>query len=90
MRWASDLEYAIDAVEYIISGHCTDTQMDYIPEIKAVLSAAKKQIPKKLRETTSTKRCPSCNKQVSNKGNIHRNYRFCRWCGQALDWSETT
>lgn len=41
-----------------------------------------------VRITTSTKRCPSCNKQVSGRGNIHRNYRFCRWCGQALDWTE--
>ena len=90
MRWASDLEYAIDTVKYIISGHCPDTQMDYIPEIEAVLSAAEKQIPKKLRETVSTKRCPSCNKQVSGKGNIHPNYRYCRWCGQALDWEDAT
>lgn len=48
----------------------------------------KRETPMPVRITTSTKRCPSCNKQVSGRGNIHRNYRFCRWCGQALDWTE--
>lgn len=48
----------------------------------------RRETPMQVRVTTSTKRCPSCNKQVSGIGNIHRNYRYCRWCGQALDWTE--
>ena len=47
-----------------------------------------RETPMQVRTTTSTKRCPSCNKQLSGIGNIHRNYQFCRWCGQALDWTE--
>ena len=54
----------------------------------AIEELLKRETPMKLRTTTSTKRCPSCNKQVSGIGNIHANYLFCRWCGQALDWSE--
>lgn len=54
----------------------------------AIEELLKRETPMKLRTTTSTKRCPSCNKQVSGIGNIHANYQFCRWCGQALDWSE--
>lgn len=48
----------------------------------------RRETPMKVRVTTSTKQCPSCYKQVSGRGNIHPNYRYCRWCGQALDWSE--
>lgn len=48
----------------------------------------RRETPMPVRVTTSTKRCPSCNKQLSGRGNIHPNYRYCRWCGQALDWSD--
>jgi len=54
----------------------------------AIEELSKRETPIRVRITTSTKRCPSCNKQVSGRGNIHSNYRFCRWCGQALDWPE--
>ena len=48
----------------------------------------KRDIPARVTVTTSTKRCPSCKKQVSGRGNIHPNFRYCRWCGKALDWTE--
>ena len=54
----------------------------------AIEELSKRETPIRVRITTSTKRCPSCNKQLSGRGNIHSNYRFCRWCGQALDWTE--
>ena len=54
----------------------------------AIEKLTRRETPMRLRITTSTKRCPSCNKQVSGIGNIHGNYRYCRWCGQAIDWSE--
>lgn len=54
----------------------------------AIEELSKRETPMPVRITTSTKRCPSCNKQVSGRGNIHGNYRYCRWCGQALDWTE--
>ena len=54
----------------------------------AIEELSRRETPMRLRITTSTKRCPSCNKQVSGIGNIHGNYRYCRWCGQAIDWSE--
>lgn len=54
----------------------------------AIEELSRRETPMRVRITTSTKRCPSCNKQLSGIGNIHRNYRFCRWCGQALDWTE--
>ena len=56
--------------------------------IERANAALRKQIPQKLIVTTSTKRCPSCNKQLTNKGCIHSKYNYCKWCGQALDWGE--
>ena len=55
----------------------------------AIEKLSRRETPMRLRITTSTKRCPSCNKQVSGIGNIHGNYRYCRWCGQAIDWSDS-
>lgn len=42
--------------------------------------------PKKLVSTRHTRRCPSCNRQMSDINNAHPNMKFCPNCGQALDW----
>lgn len=63
-------------------------QDDLEEATNAIEELSRRETPMRLRITTSTKRCPSCNKQVSGRGNIHGNYRYCRWCGQAIDWSE--
>lgn len=41
----------------------------------------KKQIPKKPRKTRSEIVCPTCNTLVGSSP-------YCRYCGQALDWSD--
>ena len=71
-------------------GNCGDCKIDAELEqaADAIEELCKRETPIRVRITTSTKRCPSCNKQVGGRGNIHGNYRFCRWCGQALDWTE--
>lgn len=54
----------------------------------AIEELSRRETPIRVRLTTSTTRCPSCNKQLTGRGNIHR---FCRrnyWCGQAIDWSD--
>jgi hypothetical protein len=53
------------------------------------IKALEKQIPKKVIITTSTVRCSNCNKQLTNKGSLHSGYKFCKWCGQAIDWSDS-
>lgn len=52
--------------------------------------ALEKQIPKKpiylsrrYWETVSSGRCPNCKAQVNSM-----TYRYCKHCGQALDWSD--
>lgn len=44
--------------------------------------------PKKLVATRHTRRCPSCNRQMSDINNAHPNMKFCPNCGQALDWQD--
>lgn len=50
------------------------------------IKALEKQIPKKLKITQSTKRCASCNRQISGIGNIHSKRHYCVNCGQKIDW----
>ena len=58
--------------------------------LQMALSALEKQIPKKVRITTSTKRCATCGRQLSGIGNIHPERRYCQRCGQAIDWEDET
>lgn len=50
------------------------------------VEALKKQIPMKVRVTTSTKRCSVCNRQLSGKGNLHPERKYCVKCGQKICW----
>ena len=52
------------------------------------ISALEKQIPKKVRITTSTKMCSVCGRQLSGIGNIHPERNYCQRCGQAIDWRD--
>lgn len=54
--------------------------------VEMAISALEKQIPKKVRVTTSTKRCSVCGRQLSGIGNIHPERNYCQKCGQAIDW----
>lgn len=50
------------------------------------VESMKKQIPRRVRITTSTKRCGNCGRQLSGIGNIHPERNYCVKCGQAIDW----
>ena len=52
------------------------------------LELLKEQEPKLVRYTASTVRCPNCNKQITTKGCIHRDIKYCWKCGQAVKWDE--
>lgn len=69
---------------------CDSTGFSDERDIKAVemaIEALEKQIPMKVRITTSTKRCGRCNRQLSGIGNMHPKRMYCTGCGQAIDWS---
>jgi hypothetical protein len=56
--------------------------------VQISIEAMRKQIPMKVRITTSTKRCGNCGRQLSGIGNIHPERNYCVKCGQAIDWEE--
>ena len=65
------------------------TAVDVDPwAVEIAVEAMEKQIPKKVRITTSTKRCSVCGRQLSGIGNIHPERNYCQRCGQAIDWDE--
>lgn len=72
---------------YVHFAPCGDeTKQD--EAISIALKAIAKQIPKKVRITTSTKRCSVCGRQLSGIGNIHPERNYCQKCGQAIIWEE--
>ena len=72
---------------YVHFAPCGDeTKQD--EAVNVALKAIEKQIPKKVRITTSTKRCSVCGRQLSGIGNIHPERNYCQRCGQAIDWKE--
>lgn len=54
--------------------------------LEQVVSALKAQEPMLVKYTTSTIRCPKCNKQITSRGSIHNEIKFCWKCGQAVKW----
>ena len=77
----------IDRIECAIRHIQTATDVDPWAADIAV-EAMRKQIPQKVRITTSTKRCGNCGRQLSGIGNIHPERNYCVKCGQAIDWEE--
>ena len=54
----------------------------YITEaLNMAINALEKQIPKKPVKTRSEIVCPTCNTLVGSSP-------YCRYCGQAIDWSD--
>ena len=77
----------IDRIKNAIRHIQTATDVDpWAGEI--AVDAMRKQIPMKIRITTSTKRCGNCGRQLSGIGNIHPERNYCVECGQAIDWEE--
>ena len=90
---------AIDNLKYMISGDCTDTQVDFVDEIDMAIEALEKQIPKKPTKLTHKilidagwiYACPNCEAACGeNKYHpeVTDDEMYCPSCGQAIDWSE--
>ena len=54
--------------------------------MELAVGALEKEIPMRVKITTSTKRCGRCGRQLSGIGNLHPTRLFCVKCGQAIDW----
>lgn len=50
------------------------------------LALLREQEPKMVVQTTSTIRCPGCGKQITSKGALHKEIKYCWKCGQAVKW----
>ena len=75
-------EEAIENLKYLISDDCTDTQHDFVEEIKIAIEALEKQIPKKPYWEYGVWHCKSCGLDV------FRDDFFCPICGQEIDWED--
>ena len=75
-------EEAIENLKYLISGDCTDTQHDFVKEIKIAIEALEKQTPKKPYWEHGVWHCKSCGLYIFS------DEYFCPVCGQAIDWSD--
>lgn len=76
------IQEAIENLKYLISGDCTEDQMDFVEEIEMAIDALKKQIPKKYLLVDGECICPACK---ANKRSLDY---YCDNCGQAIDWSD--
>lgn len=63
-----------------LEGSATDQTLD------KALALLKAQEPMLVKHTTSTIRCPKCNKQITSRGAIHKEIKYCWKCGQAVKW----
>ena len=90
LRWKKDLDETIfGEIKHKMIENGVKTE--YVLNEKAFMAAIKKQIPKEplicgYREgreiNTISYVCPICHKHISREN-------FCKYCGQALDWSDT-
>ena len=88
----TDREKVIEALQYLISGECTDTQFDYLDEIEAAIAMLKEQEPVEPKEIvnehfpvgdfrrTNGWLCGKCGNSLEGDGN------YCSYCGQAVKW----
>lgn len=72
---------AVENLKYLISGDCTDNQMDFVEEIEMAINALEKQIPQK---AIINKRKTQC---INGHNQPTQHYKYCPMCGQLMDWS---
>lgn len=91
-----DIEEVIDDLQYLISGDCTDSKMDYVEQIEFAIKALERHIPRKPTDVCTPVvtwgLCPVCQGKLNMLGRrpnrVFKDTNFCPDCGQALDWSD--
>ena len=84
-------EEVIENLKYLISDDCTDTQHDFVKEIKIAIEALEKQIPKKPLHMHKNYYCPICKEDgwmLWDDAIPNDMDKYCGICGQAIDWSD--
>lgn len=90
----NECQKAIKVIDTLLHLMCGEEREDgYKPTMEEMSKSmyllqelVERATPKKLVATRHTRRCPSCNRQMSDINNAHPNMKFCPTCGQALDW----
>ena len=75
----------IDRIQNAINHIKTSADVDPWA-MELAVRALEKEIPMRVKITTSTKRCGRCGRQLPGIGNLHPTRLFCVKCGQAIDW----
>lgn len=81
-----DRQKVIEALEYLISGECTDTQMDYVEDIFETITLLKKQEAVEPKWASGIKGgadalCGSCMAWLSD-----HSWSYCPRCGRPVKW----
>lgn len=66
---------------------CSPKAIQFKEAVETIKKALEKQIPKAVKEFLpfSRAKCPACNGIMG----AHASRKYCYYCGQALDWSDT-
>lgn len=75
-----DRETVIEALQYMISGDCTETQFDYTDDIEAAIDMLKEQEAVKSDSEHRLFVCPVC------RSVLRRDQKFCHECGKRIKW----
>lgn len=91
-------EEAIKCIEDVLNfAYHYDESLDYqltsddFEWLEKAKETLEKQIPKKPErdeEYPLSRVCPRCRGYLGNVQFVSNNYRYCQWCGQAIDWEE--
>ena len=77
---------------FAMANHTVDGKRIF-PTLKAAKEALEKQMPKKIKLWNGQCACPNCNKLFGSYAQLKTLIAWempcCKWCGQALDWSDT-
>lgn len=85
-------ETIIEILENVVRlNYLTEDEKIAIYEATNVMHKYVPKKPKVVGLGVSSTVCPCCNKFVNKHEKKHGNITIprCKWCGQALDWSET-
>ncbi|MBO5463770.1 MAG: hypothetical protein J6A49_10720 [Clostridia bacterium] len=96
LAWVEDYEKAIKEEQAIVNNG-DEFHVEALKVCEVVKQALEKQIPKKVTHEASIFKCctcPNCKNVVDefthfNGRRVRVIYNNCKFCGQALDWSDT-
>lgn len=85
MEYYDELINALDAIKKTLT---EEIQLEAIWEAEDAIELRIPLKPIKSKEG-KTWRCPLCKKKLANiDASTRKNHRFCKWCGQRIQWED--